>query len=103
MQEASSIMYFCGRDATYYLHMETTRTLLTLLSLSQFTVESSSALEVYRLIYQNRQAESFLLTLVSRLISQHKQPEESAGSIILHIAGKLFELSFYILNIIKVY
>ncbi|XP_074000190.1 dymeclin isoform X1 [Rhodnius prolixus] len=80
------IVHVPVRDATYYLHMETTRTLLTLLSLSQFTVESSSALEVYRLIYQNRQAESFLLTLVSRLISQHKQPEESAGSIILHIA-----------------
>ncbi|XP_074000193.1 dymeclin isoform X2 [Rhodnius prolixus] len=86
------IVHVPVRDATYYLHMETTRTLLTLLSLSQFTVESSSALEVYRLIYQNRQAESFLLTLVSRLISQHKQPEESAGSIILHIADGMNNL-----------
>uniref|UniRef100_A0A023F1F0 Dymeclin n=1 Tax=Triatoma infestans TaxID=30076 RepID=A0A023F1F0_TRIIF len=81
-----TIVHVPVRDATYNLHMETTRTLLTLLSLSQFTVESSSALEVYRLIYQNRQAECFLLTLVSRLISQHKQPEETGGSIILHIA-----------------
>ncbi|KAK9497165.1 hypothetical protein O3M35_004533 [Rhynocoris fuscipes] len=78
---------------SYNLHVECVRTLLTILSISQFTVENSSLLKSYQIIYENKQGEKLLLILVQRINQRRPEEDQSGGSIILHIADFLGLLS----------